>query len=287
MEENKETSKPDETTRTDEATRADEATGLFEVQCIPATVTFDEFEHYKNRALEIADFVQQVKVTPENVKASKKMLAQTRAIVNALDRERLAIKKKILKPYEVFESQVKELKKIVDDADSIVRNQVRQLEEQERLQKRDDLAEVFAMRLKHYDFEKVPNLFERWLKPEHLNKSCSLSKAEKDMAEFLTRIDTDISFLAAEEESGKLLPIYFETLSVRETLERVKAEKAKAEANKAALQDIAIANSIEEPDLFTIHEQIVAFIVTGTSEDIQRVQTLLDGLKLKYEKQTL
>ena len=106
-------------------------------------INFHEYEKLKSEAIMISDYLSQMEVTEDNIKEQKKILARVNKSVKLLNDRRIAIKKEILEPYTVFESQVKEIEKIVKDADEVLRNQVREIEEREREEKKKKLKDIF------------------------------------------------------------------------------------------------------------------------------------------------
>ena len=98
----------------------------------PAVVKFDKFEYYKEQANEIAEYINTTVLTNDNIKEVKKDLADARKVVKGLDKIRIELRKELLVSFNDFEKQVKEIQKIIDDADTNLRDQVKALEEQER-----------------------------------------------------------------------------------------------------------------------------------------------------------
>ena len=121
-------------------------------------VKFENFEEYKMQAENLAAFVSSIVATEETVQASKKMIAATRKIVDGLNRRRIDMKKDILASYTDFEKQVKELQGIIDGADRIVREQVNELEEKRRAEKKEEIKAIWDKRSPMYDIP-IPNLF--------------------------------------------------------------------------------------------------------------------------------
>jgi hypothetical protein len=178
--------------------------------------------------------VSSVVVTEDTIQASKKMLAASRKVVNSLDTKRKDIKKSILASYSDFEKQVNELKKIVDDADKIVRGQVKALEEMEREQKQTATKEIWDKRIPAYEIAHIPNLFERFLTPQHLNKSISMTKVEAEMTAFLEDIQKQSESLLKvytdTEEAQEAMTIFIDTLDLPATISAMDKRKADKEA---------------------------------------------------------
>src|SRR4051794_7228445 len=99
------------------------------------SIQFNDYENVKQQAIKLAEEIKTVEVTEDNIKQSKKLLAAVNKRLKELDDKRISIKKVMLEPYQLFEEQVKEIAAIVKDADQDVREQVKYLEEFERLEK--------------------------------------------------------------------------------------------------------------------------------------------------------
>lgn len=176
----------------------------------PGIVEFNEYETLKEQASLLAEQIQQVEVTDENIQHSKKLLAAVNKRVKEMEDKRISIKKEILEPYNAFESQVKEIVTIVKNADNLVRTQVKELEEQEREAKKATIAEIFEKRMKHYSFGEMFK-FENFLKPTHLNKSTSMKSIETDMVNWLEKIDGDLRVIDSLPNRENVLAEYFDT----------------------------------------------------------------------------
>lgn len=186
----------------------------------PGTVTFPGYENLKEEALYLAKQIEVLKVDEENVKTSKKMLATINSRVKELEDKRISIKKQIMEPYDEFEKQVKEIVKIVKEADETVRGQVRQLEEEERQNKREQLEILWDKRIGQYQFNEFFE-FEHFLKPQHLNKSTSLNTVEKEMVEWLEQRDQDIKYLKTLDYKDEILAEYRQSKNLSEAVNTV------------------------------------------------------------------
>ena len=108
-----------------------------------AKVTFDSFPEYKDKCLLIAEHIRNTEVTEDNLPEVKKELAAARKITDELNSRKVQIKRIILADYSVFEGQVKELKGIIDSAESELRVKVNDLEDKARDQKKADIKDIF------------------------------------------------------------------------------------------------------------------------------------------------
>lgn len=235
----------------------------------PATVGFPSYEKYKAQAAAVAEYIGSIEVTPDNVKEVKKTLAQARKITDGLNRKRIDIKKEVLKDYTVFEAQVKELSRIVDDADGKVRAMVKQLEEAEREQKKEQLRAIWDKRVAMY--EDVSSLlkspFEAWLRPQHLNKAISLSGAEKDMTEWLEKKSSEIATMRSMGEA--YLTGYIRTGDTVSAIREVQETDSIKETIRAAPEES--------------EEQTAVFIIKG-AQQITLTELLLKTNSIEYQR---
>ena len=67
----------------------------------PAKITFPALGFYMEQAEKIADYINSIEVTEDNIKDVKKDLAAARKVTKALSDRRIAIKKEIMSNYEV------------------------------------------------------------------------------------------------------------------------------------------------------------------------------------------
>jgi len=188
----------------------------------------------KLQAIKLAESIAAVEVNDENIRASKKLLAAVNRSVNELEDRRKKIKRLMLEPYTIFEAQVKEIVGIVKDADEIVREQVKKLEEFERMAKRDTIIEIFEKRIVHYSFRNLFS-FKDFLKPKHLNKTTSIESVENEMIDFLETLAKDLKVIETMPDSEDILNLYIDVkdLAAALTLHNQKqARKQQIEASK-------------------------------------------------------
>ena len=161
-----------------------------------AKVEFPAYEEYKEKAYAVAEYVYQMDVTEENIKEAKATLAKARKLTDKLTRARIDMKKEILASYTEFEAKVKEIIDIIGDADKETRTKVKDLEEKERQQKKAAIYELWLKRIPAYDYDLLnavlPDAFEKWLNPKHLNKTTSMKSIEADMTAWIQKMLTDI-----------------------------------------------------------------------------------------------
>ena len=208
-----------------------------EIQVINGSITFNGYERYKQEALKVAEYIQSIEVDEENIKAAKKLLAKVNKSVKSLEDRRILIKKEILEPYNLFEIQIKEIVGIVKDADTLVRSQVKELEEIERENKRSELENIWNDRVTMYDFDFVN--FEDFLLPGHLNKTVAVNKTEEEMVTFLERLQNDFTVISGLPDREEVLFEYQNCLDLGTALGNVQASKIKREEVRKVYEDVS------------------------------------------------
>ena len=207
-----------------------------QIVVVPGSIVFQEYEQIKMQAVALAEEIEAVEVNEDNIKTSKKLLAAINKDLKQLEDNRISIKKVMLQPYEVFESQVKEIVNIVKTADNEVRKQVKYLEEFERLQKEDEIKALFEKRKKQY--KKLNDLvqFNQFLQSKHLNKTTSIAAVEKEMVEWFEKINNDIKVIQTMTDASELLSVYIESFDFTKAISQVNERerlRRQAEASKA------------------------------------------------------
>lgn len=233
----------------------------------PAEVTFPAFDFYKKQAAQIAEYIRSVEVTEDNVKEVKKDLAQARKITDELSRRRIQIKKEILKEFDSFEGEVKELSGIISEAEAGLRSKVHQLEELEREKKEDRIRELWNTRACQYQiYQLLPGAFERWMLPQYLNKTVSMKSIEREMIDWLENTEREINTLRSMDD--EYLVEYLGTLDMAQAIQAVN--------ERNDIRDTIAENTYEDDETAT-------FIITG-DKDIKLTELLLTNNNINYIK---
>lgn len=242
-------------------------------------VSFPQYQSILDRVIKIRDYLSNVEVTEESLGNAKKLVATIRKEVEGLNRQRIDTKKIYLQPFELIEVQIKEISDIATEAENSIRSQTRRLEELERERKEEQIREIFekrTKRLKHKDFIR----FEDFIKPQHLNKSTSISKVENEMVQWLESIKTDIQIIHCGTigTPEELLPIYFEEcgLNLSKTLQTY-SERQKVEEYYKEILEPKVEKKPE------VKQEPACFIELKCS-DLQIVKALLDKHQIYYRE---
>jgi hypothetical protein len=187
------------------------------IEIVQGLVNFTDYQRIKEEAEALAEQIKTVEVNEENVKASKKLLAVVNKRLKELEDTRIGIKKTMLEPYQLFEEQVKEVVGIVKEADAEVREQVKLLEEFDRIEKEDMIKAIWDKRIVHYSLGAlIP--FKDFASPKHFNKTTSIDAVEKEMVEFLERTQKDINVIKTMDNSKEIVSAYLGRYDLAEAI---------------------------------------------------------------------
>ena len=230
-------------------------------------ISFNAYENIKNKALKLSENLKTVEVSEENIKESKKLIAEVNKDVKKLEDYRIKVKKEMLKPYNDFEIQVKEIVKIVKEADEYVRSQIRELEEIERENKKAIVREMFENKVKHYDFNEIIT-FDKFFKESMSNKTTSLDKIENELSEWLEQRKMDIEVIKSLKDD-EVLKEYLETFNLALAIENA---KIKEEENKKIEEVMKKTEKSSKKYIFIISEE----------KDAKLTEMLLKENKINY-----
>lgn len=229
-------------------------------------ISFHNYESILADAKELAEHISSVEVTEESVKQTKKMLAAVNKKVAELEDGRKQIKKEVLAPYEEFEKKVKSITSIIKEADNTIRSQVRELEEKDREEKQQLITNLFVLRQEHYPETAVFYPFD-FIKPQHLNKTYSLTKVEGEMVEWFETTRKNIEFITGLDNGDDVLVEYIKTQNLLESIEIVKAR-----------------NEIKET-ISSTARYLTTFTITANSEfEALAIEELLRVNQITYKR---
>lgn len=200
---------------------------------IQGSVEFSEYENIFHQAQKLAEQIEKVEVTEENLKESKKLLATVNKRVKELEEKRISVKKVMLEPYNLFEEQVKNIVTVVKNADVEVRQQIKRLEEIERNEKEEVLENIFYKRKRMYSLGDLIE-FEDFIKSKHLNKTVSIESVEKEMIDFLEKTEKDYQVILSLDEPEKIVSVYICCFDLANAISHVQQQRQREEQIKAS-----------------------------------------------------
>ena len=168
-------------------------------------------------------------VTEENKPDAKKDVAHLRGIVTKLDVKRKEVKKEIAKPYDALELKFNVLKELLNEPIGAISKQIKELEDKERKQKKDEIERIFNDAIgdlgEYLSLEGIYN-------PKWDNKAMSLKSITEEITTVVdsTRMAVDT---ISEMQSGavtKALEQYKQNLDLASAIKYINDyEKQRAE----------------------------------------------------------
>lgn len=171
--------------------------------------------------------------TDAQVAEAKKDRATLNKFIAALKAKDKEIKDLCLAPYEVFHNRMLKIIAQVEEPASLIDNQVKAFEEEQKKKKRADIEELF----KSKGFQPWVTLDRIW-DPKWLNKTCTMKQIDEAFNKIMYQIGEDIFLLNKQGEGTQAaLAEYKRTMNVRAALsaaENYLEVKRAEEALKAA-----------------------------------------------------
>lgn len=254
----------------------------YDIITTSGSIEFKGFDQMKESAMKLAEHVKEVQVTEENVKESKKLLANINKELGNIDKRRIEAKKELLQPYENLDSQVKEINKVIGEASNIVKGQVTELAQAERDEKEAKILEVFNKRIKNYNFKDMFT-FDDFLKPAHLNKSMSMNKVEEEMVQWLTAIDNDIQVIKGLSNGDEVLTEYRETKDISVAMNIVNKRQEQLKRSQEAIEKSKSNKEKQREAEDKKTSQSSLFRITG-EKNIKLVELLLKESDVEFER---
>lgn len=202
-------------------------------KAIPQSLEFN-FEEVKAWLAENLAAYKSMVVTEDAIGASKADKAKIAKISKAISEQRIAIKKRYLEPYNVFEAQMKELSGMCDEAAKNIDVQVKAFEERQKAEKRETLRGYFdSVNTQAWlSFERIEN-------PRWMNVTYDMETAKADIQAAVTAIGENVMTITQSggEFENEMLLEYQKTLDLGAAMRRgseLKRMKQEREARRAA-----------------------------------------------------
>lgn len=281
-------------------------------QLIPAMIAFNNTELLAAVQERLVEYKGKT-YDESSITEAKADRAALNKFSDALNAERIRIKKVYVEPLDKFTAQVNEVIAAVDDVSSEIDKQVKGYENARRAAKLEECKAYFASVISEELKDFVP--YNKIHKDEWLNASKTMTAVKKDIDAIIEKVASELATIEAlGGDVIDLKAIYFERLSLTDAIQSHKrreaekarlAEAARLEAERKAAREAAakeaeikaqneaktaevkqpeeVAENVEnvvpeKPELFT-----VAFKITGTAEQLNALKAYLVANKLKIE----
>lgn len=128
--------------------------------------------------------------TEEQLQEAKKDRAMLNAMKKDISDRRIQVKKALLEPYDVFESEVKEVVALIDEPIEMIGKQIEAYEDKVREEKNTALAQFFSENIG--ELSEVVS-YDRIFNSKWLNKTASLSSCIAEIQKIIDDINTDLA----------------------------------------------------------------------------------------------
>lgn len=240
--------------------------------------------------------------TDEDYKAAKKDRAEINAVLKKISDQRIQVKKAVMKPYEVFEKELKDAQSDLEDIQKKIASTIKEYEDEQSEKKLNWIKDVFAKAVegKDMDFLALEMIFDK----KWMNKSSKEEDIEKAINARVDTIHNNLLWIAEEEDTtirATARKQYEETLEFgaivrlvadikrRREEEEKKAQEERDESRQNDLEalrnrlnppneatstppSVSVPDSDENASESEIQRYFSAFCVRGTAEQIMRLR---------------
>lgn len=242
------------------------------------------FETLEQQIKVLADFYKGVIVDEDNIKESKKDLADLRKEITAIENVRKDFKKQWMEPYTKFENKCKHLVELLNEPINAIDGQLKEFETKRLAEKRSVVEKIYSEEVDEYaDFIPLDSIFQdSWL-----NVSTKEKDIRYDINEAKMRIVSELNIIKGlgSEIEDEVIAIYKKNgNSLAAAIERntqyqkdkATIEAKKPEEKKPDAKAMGQLNNIVEK-FRTVH-----FIVS--KEDEEEVENLLSLSDISFQK---
>ena len=203
-----------------------------------APITFN-FEELKQELVEKSKKYKTAIYTEDTIAEAKKDRASLNKLVKAVNDEKIRIKNEVMKPYEPFEKQIKELMEIVQDAVNNIDGQVKTFEQKKKDEKLQVITDYFIKNVAIYegliDFDLIFN--ERWL-----NVTYDIDAIFKEIDHIFAKTKNDLmtinNIVQNEETNKQVADFYFKNINKADCLGLALNEAKTIEVTKSRIAEM-------------------------------------------------
>lgn len=234
---------------------------------VPGEIGFN-YDELKSELAERLEFYNNLVVTEDGIKEAKADRAKLNKLRAAIDARRKDIKKEYLKPYNDFESKIKELTLLIDKPIGAIDMQLATYEDRRKEEKRKAVEDLYHETISEANKDIIS--FERILDPKWLNATFPIPKIQLEMEVWNKRVDADMMVIDAVEPEFKISvkERYITTLDIASAIAHRDNLKAAQEAFKAKEAERIAREAERASDAKTEPQRHVLKIDTGEMRQI-------------------
>lgn len=204
----------------------------------PGIITTN-FEDIKLELSAQMEIYKELEVTEQNKPERKKDIATLRKMAKAVNEKKVEVKNEFMKPYTVFENNVKELIEIINEPVGILDSQVKEFEEKQRLQKIEDIKTTFCAIMESYptlcnDIGIAEIYDNRWE-----NATASMKSIRDEMTAKLNTIRDNVSLISSmvSDKTEEALSLFWGDLDVAKAVGMINRYEAQKREIQARLEE--------------------------------------------------
>lgn len=249
------------------------------------SIQFQNYEQLKTSVNGALKKYAGLKLTDDNKQEIKKKRAELNSTAKLLSSERIAAKEKFLKPFELIETQIKELTTLIYDVSTKLDIQVRAQEAAEKQEKENTLKTYFETYL-----DAIPTL--AFLKFEdiglNITLSTSMNKLEKQIDDYIANVVSDLEEIELSENKTRLLAKYELTKNLEQSKQSLQAELEKE--NKPKQQDAIFDKLVSKRETTqtikskTVSKSTTILKVYCTENELLTLEDFMRLRKIDYSK---
>lgn len=152
------------------------------VSQVPGKIEFN-YEEIRDSLAERMALYKDAKFSDEYRAQARGEVASLRKIKKAIDDKRKEVKKQCMLPYEEFEAKAKELTALIDEPIMLIDNQIKEMEERRKAQRRGRIQEAYRAVIG--DMEEFLPL-EKIYDPRWENASTTMKSVQEDLEKVIT-----------------------------------------------------------------------------------------------------
>lgn len=280
------------------------------------------FDELKETLADHMKIYEEMPVSLENKAERKKDLAMLRKVKKAVSDRRSEVKRQWIEPYNVFDTQVRELLGLIDRPVAVIDDQIKELESRERMKKLEEIKSLFGEMAANYtEWLTLEMIFDdKWL-----NATTSMKKVKEELTGKISEIGNALTMLnmSVSEVKQEAIERYKADLNLqsammhinqyeaqharileaerkqREREEEQRREREMERARQEARAQVAREQQVKEEarkevmDNITqpITDEVVKnakvtamYTISATDEQIAELEMAMDSLGITYER---
>lgn len=218
---------------------------------IPEAITFN-YEELKAELLQKASYYESLVYTPDQIREAKTDRANLNRLKKALNDERLKREREYMKPFDDFKSKINEIIGIINKPASIIDQQIKEVEEQQKEEKRTKIQDYWETMSPSF----APAIrFDQIFEDKWLNASVSMKSIQDAIDAKIQQIAKDLFVVrslpsyAFEAEQAYMNTLDLaKAVSEAHRLQEMAEKKAAYEAEQAKRKAEAEAAAIKLTD---------------------------------------